>query len=178
MRGWYDEPHRQYPRGATSRPTTTRCGIRRPGFRRKRRARATWRQRSRGALGHWIVIEDRKIANYQAVVLTTWNAGPRDATGASGPYEAALKGHSLAVPEQPLEILRTIHSSTLASPVRCTWSARTAEETMQIKVSQPPMGRTGRAAAGAARRVSGPVLGRARFPWAKVWHGRPAKPCR
>ena len=64
----------------------------------------------RGALAHWIVIEDQKIANYQAVVPTTWNAGPRDAQGQSGPYEAALKGHVLAVPDQPLEILRTIHS--------------------------------------------------------------------
>ncbi len=64
----------------------------------------------RGALGHWMVIEDGRIANYQAVVPSTWNAGPRDAQGQSGPYEAALKGHELAVADQPLEILRTIHS--------------------------------------------------------------------
>jgi len=64
----------------------------------------------RGALAHWIVIEDEKIANYQAVVPTTWNAGPRDAQGRSGPYEAALAGHRLHDPEQPIEILRTIHS--------------------------------------------------------------------
>jgi hydrogenase large subunit len=64
----------------------------------------------RGSLAHWIVIDDGKISNYQAVVPTTWNAGPRDATGAEGPYEAALKGHSLHDPKQPLEILRTIHS--------------------------------------------------------------------
>ncbi len=64
----------------------------------------------RGSLAHWIVIDDGKISNYQAVVPTTWNAGPRDAAGAEGPYEAALKGHVLHDPKQPLEILRTIHS--------------------------------------------------------------------
>ena len=64
----------------------------------------------RGALGHWIVIDDGRITNYQAVVPSTWNAGPRDAAGVEGPYEAALKGQSLQDPKQPLEILRTIHS--------------------------------------------------------------------
>ncbi len=64
----------------------------------------------RGALGHWIVIRGGKIANYQAVVPSTWNAGPRDAKGQEGPYEAALKGHVLQNPAQPIEILRTIHS--------------------------------------------------------------------
>ncbi|MDH3614447.1 MAG: nickel-dependent hydrogenase large subunit [Gammaproteobacteria bacterium] len=64
----------------------------------------------RGGLAHWIVIEDQKIANYQAVVPSTWNAGPRDAEGQPGPYEAALAGHQLYDPKQPVEILRTIHS--------------------------------------------------------------------
>jgi hydrogenase large subunit len=65
----------------------------------------------RGALGHWIVIEDGKIANYQAVVPSTWNAGPRDPTGQPGAYEAALQhNHRVLNPKQPLEILRTIHS--------------------------------------------------------------------
>jgi len=64
----------------------------------------------RGALGHWIVIKNGKIANYQAVVPSTWNAGPRDGRGQEGPYEAALKGHVLQNPAQPIEILRTIHS--------------------------------------------------------------------
>jgi hydrogenase large subunit len=64
----------------------------------------------RGGLAHWIVIEDEKIKNYQAVVPSTWNAGPRDAEGKPGPYEAALAGHQLYDPEQPIEILRTIHS--------------------------------------------------------------------
>ncbi len=64
----------------------------------------------RGALAHWIVIEDGKIANYQAVAPSTWHAGPRDANGQAGAYEAALKGHILHDPKQPLEVLRTIHS--------------------------------------------------------------------
>jgi Ni,Fe-hydrogenase I large subunit len=64
----------------------------------------------RGALGHWIKIKDRKIANYQAVVPSTWNAGPRDEKGQPGPYEASLEGTPVADPEQPLELLRTIHS--------------------------------------------------------------------
>ena len=64
----------------------------------------------RGALGHWIVIEDGKIANYQLVVPTTWNASPRDHKGQEGAYEASLVGTKLAKPEWPLEILRTVHS--------------------------------------------------------------------
>jgi len=64
----------------------------------------------RGALGHWIRIENQRIANYQAVVPSTWNAGPRDALGQMGPYESALIGTPIADPEKPVEILRTIHS--------------------------------------------------------------------
>ena len=65
----------------------------------------------RGALGHWIVIKNKRIANYQAVVPSTWNAGPRDVAGVPGAYEAALEdNHSLVDVKQPLEILRTIHS--------------------------------------------------------------------
>ena len=64
----------------------------------------------RGALGHWIVIQNGKIENYQMVVPTTWNGSPRDHKGQAGAYEAALVGTPLAKPEWPLEILRTIHS--------------------------------------------------------------------
>jgi len=81
---------------------------------------ATWPKRCQGAgfteaprggLGHWIVIQDGKIANYQAVVPSTWNAGPRDGNQQPGAYEAALAdNHHLHDPKQPLEILRTIHS--------------------------------------------------------------------
>lgn len=64
----------------------------------------------RGALGHWIVIANGKIENYQMVVPTTWNGSPRDHKGLPGAYEASLVGTQLAKPEWPLEILRTIHS--------------------------------------------------------------------
>jgi len=64
----------------------------------------------RGALGHWVVIDGREISNYQMVVPTTWNASPRDQNGQAGAYEASLVGTTLAKPEWPLEILRTIHS--------------------------------------------------------------------
>jgi hydrogenase large subunit len=64
----------------------------------------------RGSLGHWVHIKDTKIENYQAVVPTTWNASPRDSAGNIGAYEAALLGTPMANAEQPLEILRTIHS--------------------------------------------------------------------
>jgi hydrogenase large subunit len=80
---------------------------------------ATWPARAqgfgfmeapRGALGHWIVIADGKIENYQMVVPTTWNGSPRDHMDQAGAYEASLVGTPLAKPEWPLEILRTIHS--------------------------------------------------------------------
>ena len=80
---------------------------------------ATWPQEAsgwgfqgapRGALGHWIQIRDQKVENYQCVVPTTWNASPRDANGQPGAYEAALVGVPIEDPEQPLEILRVIHS--------------------------------------------------------------------
>ena len=64
----------------------------------------------RGALSHWIVIQDGVIKNYQCVVPSTWNAGPRDDKGKAGPYEASLVGNPIADPEKPLEVLRTIHS--------------------------------------------------------------------
>ncbi len=64
----------------------------------------------RGSLGHWIEIENKKIVNYQAVVPSTWNAGPRDPQGQRGAYEAALQGTPISDPERPLEILRTVHS--------------------------------------------------------------------
>ncbi len=64
----------------------------------------------RGALGHWIKIKNTKIDLYQCVVPTTWNGGPRDAKGQIGAFEAALMNTPVAKPEQPVEILRTIHS--------------------------------------------------------------------
>jgi len=89
----------------------------------------------RGGLAHWVVIKDGKIANYQAVVPSTWNAGPRDAKGQDGPYEAALKGHKLHDPKQPIEILRTIHSfdPCIACAVHVTDPK--GDELVKVKVS-------------------------------------------
>jgi hydrogenase large subunit len=88
----------------------------------------------RGALAHWIVIEDGTIANYQCVVPSTWNAGPRDADGNPGPYEAALAGHQLYDPKQPVEILRTIHSfdPCIACAVHVT--DPDGDELVQVKI--------------------------------------------
>jgi [NiFe] hydrogenase large subunit/hydrogenase large subunit len=71
---------------------------------------AGFHEAPRGALGHWVHIVDGEIANYQCVVPSTWNAGPRDAAGQLGPYEDALMGTPVADAEQPIEILRTLHS--------------------------------------------------------------------
>jgi len=64
----------------------------------------------RGSLGHWIEIENKKIKNYQYVVPSTWNLGPRDEKGKLGPVEEALIGTPIADPARPLEVLRTVHS--------------------------------------------------------------------
>jgi len=64
----------------------------------------------RGVLSHWIVIKDGKIANYQAVVPSTWNSAPRNSQEKPGPYEASLVGTPVADPQKPLEVLRTVHS--------------------------------------------------------------------
>ena len=64
----------------------------------------------RGALGHWIEIKDQKIGNYQLVVPSTWNLGPRCAGNKPGPVEEALMGTPVADPKRPVEILRTVHS--------------------------------------------------------------------
>jgi hydrogenase large subunit len=89
----------------------------------------------RGGLSHWIVIEDAKIANYQAVVPTTWNAGPRDPSGKPGAYEAALQGHKMVDTNQPIEILRTIHSfdPCIACAVHVT--DPDGEELVQVQVN-------------------------------------------
>ena len=65
---------------------------------------------SQFALGHWIRIKNKVIENYQAIVPSTWNSSPRDKAGQRGPYEESLIGTRLADIDQPLEILRTIHS--------------------------------------------------------------------
>jgi len=89
----------------------------------------------RGGLSHWIVVDDARISNYQAVVPSTWNAGPRAAQGQPGAYEAALQdNHVMHDPKQPIEILRTIHSfdPCIACAVHVTDPA--GEELVQVKI--------------------------------------------
>jgi hydrogenase large subunit len=107
MQGWYDQLIANIKAGDTR---TFDDRLWEPGTWPVQARGAGFMEAPRGALGHWIVIERGKIANYQAVVPSTWNAGPRDATGQPGAYEAALAGHRLHDPRQPIEILRTIHS--------------------------------------------------------------------
>lgn len=64
----------------------------------------------RGMLSHWVRIKGGKVQNYQAIVPSTWNGGPRDSQGKKGPYEMSLIGTKVANITQPLEIIRHIHS--------------------------------------------------------------------
>lgn len=64
----------------------------------------------RGMLSHWVVVKNGKIENYQAVVPSTWNAGPRNQNDEMGPYELSIIGTPVADPTKPLEVVRTIHS--------------------------------------------------------------------
>jgi Ni,Fe-hydrogenase I large subunit len=65
---------------------------------------------ARGALGHWIAIEDSRIRSYQCVVPTTWNASPRDDQGTAGPMEQALIGTPIADEANPVEAVRVVRS--------------------------------------------------------------------
>jgi quinone-reactive Ni/Fe-hydrogenase large subunit len=103
IEGWVNELVANIKKGDTR--TWTRCDV--PGKPSQGRGMT---EPPRGALGHWIRIENKVIANYQAVVPSTWNCSPRDKAGKRGPYEESLIGTKLANVDQPLEILRTIHS--------------------------------------------------------------------
>jgi hydrogenase large subunit len=88
----------------------------------------------RGLLSHWIVVKGGKIANYQAVVPSTWNASPRDKAGKHGPYEASLIGNPIADPERPLEVLRTIHSFDPCLACACHTFDPTGKKIGTVKV--------------------------------------------
>ncbi|MFA5732752.1 MAG: nickel-dependent hydrogenase large subunit, partial [Acidithiobacillus sp.] len=131
MQGWYDQLMANIRAGkletfnpALWEPSSWPAEARGVGF----------MEAPRGALAHWLVIKDGVIDNYQAVVPSTWNAGPRDAAGQDGPYEAALQGTELPDPAQPLEILRTIHSfdPCIACAVHLVDPA--GEELLQVKI--------------------------------------------
>ncbi|MGB5200709.1 MAG: nickel-dependent hydrogenase large subunit [Sedimenticolaceae bacterium] len=89
----------------------------------------------RGGLAQYIVIKEQKIDNYQAVVPSTWNAGPRDPQNQPGAYEAALQdNHELYDPQQPVEILRTIHSFDPCIACAVHLIGEYGEEMLQVKV--------------------------------------------
>jgi hydrogenase large subunit len=92
-----------------------------------------WHEAPRGLLSHWIVIQDGKIKNYQCVVPSTWNAGPRDAQDQLGPYEASLLANPIADPERPLEVLRTIHSFDPCSACAVHMLDPEGREVMKVK---------------------------------------------
>ena len=85
----------------------------------------------RGALAHFIVIENNKVKNYQMVVPTTWNASPRDEIGKLSAYESSLIGTPIHDPKQPLE------SSVLFTRLIPVWhvpyTCMTKRENMCIK---------------------------------------------
>jgi len=88
----------------------------------------------RGALGHWVRIQNGKIENYQCVVPTTWNAGPRDNAGNIGAFEAALMNTPVVDPNQPVEILRTLHSFDPCMACSTHLMSPDGEELAEIKV--------------------------------------------
>jgi hydrogenase large subunit len=88
----------------------------------------------RGTLSHWIVIKDEKIKNYQAVVPSTWNASPRDLSDERGPYEASLLNTPLARPEEPLEVLRTVHSFDPCMACACHTFDPSGRQIAKVKV--------------------------------------------
>jgi Ni,Fe-hydrogenase I large subunit len=107
LEGWVNELGANLNQGKTAIFNPVRWD---PGSWPKSASGYGWHEAPRGSLGHWIEIDGKAITNYQAVVPTTWNAGPRDAQGQRGAYEAALLNTPVADPNRPLEILRTIHS--------------------------------------------------------------------
>ncbi|MCA0044378.1 nickel-dependent hydrogenase large subunit [Celeribacter litoreus] len=133
MQGWYDALIANIKAGDTKTFNET---LWEPSSWPKKAQGVGYMEAPRGGLGHWIVIEDGKIANYQAVVPSTWNAGPRDEKGQSGAYEAALQdNHVMENPDQPLEILRTIHSFDPCLACAVHVMDPDGKERLQVKVS-------------------------------------------
>ena len=88
----------------------------------------------RGALGHWLVIQNGKIANYQMIVPTTWNGSPRDPGKHRGAWEEALVGTPVADPQKPVEILRTIHSFDPCMACAVHVADATGQELIRVQV--------------------------------------------
>ena len=107
---WYDQLVDRIKSGDTADVQRRRSGSRRPGP--PRRQGYGYLDAPRGALGHWVQIENGKISRYQCVVPSTWNCSPRDAQGRRWARTRRRWWTTIRCvdPEQPLEILRTIHS--------------------------------------------------------------------
>jgi hydrogenase large subunit len=88
----------------------------------------------RGALGHWIRIKDGKIENYQCVVPTTWNGSPRDPAGNIGAFEACLMGTPVERADEPVEILRNLHSFDPCLACSTHVMSEDGEELANVKV--------------------------------------------
>ena len=88
----------------------------------------------RGALAHWIKIKDTKIENYQCVVPTTWNGSPRDHAGNIGAFEASLMNTKVERAEEPVEILRTLHSFDPCLACSTHVMSEDGRELAQVKV--------------------------------------------
>lgn len=88
----------------------------------------------RGALGHWIKIKDTKIDNYQCVVPTTWNGSPRDNEGNIGAFEASLLNTKVERVDEPVEILRTLHSFDPCLACSTHVMSEDGEELTSVKV--------------------------------------------
>ncbi len=133
MQGWYDDLIDNIRAGDTKtfnearwEPSSWPAEARGVGF----------MEAPRGALAHYVVIKDGVIDNYQAVVPSTWNAGPRDSNDVPGAYEAALQdNHDLHDPQQPIEILRTIHSFDPCIACAVHLTGKHGEEMLQVKVT-------------------------------------------
>ncbi len=65
---------------------------------------------TRGALGHWLKIRQKKISFYQIITPSTWDFSPRDEHGLRGVAEEALIGTPIENPDQPVEIGRILRS--------------------------------------------------------------------
>ncbi len=133
MQGWYDDLVTNIRAGDTRtfnektwNPSTWPALAKGVGF----------TEAPRGGLAHYVVIENGLISNYQAVVPSTWNAGPRDAQNQPGAYEAALQdNHELQNVQQPLEILRTIHSFDPCIACAVHLSDESREEVLRLRVN-------------------------------------------
>jgi hydrogenase large subunit len=133
MQGWYDDLVANIKSGDTRTFNETLWD---PSTWPREAKGAGFMEAPRGALGHWIVIKDGRIENYQAVVPSTWNAGPRDPQAQAGAYEAALEdNHQLADVKQPVEILRTIHSFDPCIACAVHLSDPETGERIEIKVT-------------------------------------------